>query len=42
MLDQLKGSEKIDARRRTDAFKTRDLQTRVLLFGKEVISEEED
>jgi hypothetical protein len=42
MLDQLRGSEKVDATREAEALKTRDLQTRVLMFGKEVILIEED
>lgn len=39
MLDQLNGSEKVDAARQAEAFKTRNLQARVLMFGKETISE---
>ena len=36
MLDQLRGSEKGDAARQAEGFKTRHLQTRVLMFGKEM------
>jgi hypothetical protein len=42
MLDQLKGSEKVDARGQGEALKTHDLQARVLMFGKEMIFEEEN
>ena len=42
MLDQLNGSEKGNAGRQAEALKTRNLQARVSMFGKEMISVEED
>jgi len=42
MADQLKGSEKVYAARQAEAFKTHNLQIRVLVFGKDMILEEED
>ena len=42
MLDQLRGSEKGSGGRQTEAFKTRNLQARVLMFGKKMFLVEED
>ena len=42
MLDQLKGSENPYAVGHAEVLKTRNLQIRVLMFGKEMISEEEN
>jgi hypothetical protein len=42
MLDQLKGSENPDAVGHAEVLKMHNLEIRVLMFGKEVISEEEN
>lgn len=41
-MDKLNGSKKVCSRRSTGRLKTHGLQDRVLMFGKEMIFEEEN